>query len=373
MSVLPELAALLSECKDLSDEQVGSAVQELLSSTVSSKEKADFLAALSRKGEKVSEIAAFVAALRQHSHQVPLDPRFRNKPILDVCGTGGDHSNTFNISTTVAILCAAAGIQVAKHGNRAITSRSGSYDVLKELKIPTELDSKAAAHFFAEHNFVFLAAPRFHPAFREVAEARKLCAEQGKRTIFNLIGPLMNPARPSVQLVGVPMRNLCKPIANVLEKLGLQSGMVVCGLTGYGFLDEVSTIGRTFAVRLGSNSNLSHLKKLSVVWWLMGVARNGAASHGNSLREISLRPRDFNLPQSRLKDLRGGSAAENAEIIRRILTGKERGPKLDAVLANAAIAFCLVDKTKTYLQGVKESLKIIESGEAENKLNALAA
>ena len=152
-----------------------------------------------------------------------------SREILDVVGTGGDRLSTFNISTTVAILCAAAGVAVAKHGNRAVTSSVGSADVIEALGIRVDLSPADAARALREHGFAFFFAPNFHPAFKNIAPARKLCAERGQRTIFNILGPLLNPARPSAMLVGVPRPELCEPMARALQSLGARRGMVVCG------------------------------------------------------------------------------------------------------------------------------------------------
>src|SRR5258706_4068509 len=180
--------------------------------------------------------------------------------MLKVCGTGGDRLNTFNISTTVALVCAAAGVAVAKHGNRAITSQAGSADELEALGIRIDLVPAEAARSLQERNFAFFFAPNYHPAFKHLCPARKLCAERGQRTIFNFLGPLLNPVRPSAQLVGVPRPDLCQPLARVLQSIGVRHGMVVCGEVqeaeskvqgpeGRGpegrFLDELSTLGDT--------------------------------------------------------------------------------------------------------------------------------
>ena len=165
---------------------------------------------------------------------------------MDVCGTGGDHLKTFNISTTVAFIVAAAGIPVAKHGNRAITSQAGSADVLEALGIQVDLAPEQAAQSLREHQFAFFFAPKYHPAFKHIGPARKLCAERGQRTIFNVLGPLLNPARPTAQLIGVPQPRLCEPIARVLQSLGTRRGMVVSGCVDREcFLDELSTLGDT--------------------------------------------------------------------------------------------------------------------------------
>ncbi|HKI68510.1 MAG TPA: anthranilate phosphoribosyltransferase, partial [Verrucomicrobiae bacterium] len=247
--MLEKLSQQLTAGHALAGEQVRQAVAQLIDEKVSPDIKADFLGRLARKGETPAEIAAFAAALREKSVQPSLDPAWRNaREILDVVGTGGDHLSTFNISTTVAILCAAAGVAVAKHGNRAVTSQVGSADVLEALGIRVDLSPETAVQSLREHNFAFFFAPKYHPAFKNIVPARKICAAQGQRTIFNFLGPLLNPARPSAQLVGVPRPGLCEPLAHVLQSLGVRRAIVVSGkVTNSGttdrYLDEFSTLG----------------------------------------------------------------------------------------------------------------------------------
>src|SRR5579864_8706473 len=242
--MLDNLIADLAASRHLSDEQVTSAVEQIVDEKVPATLKADFLCHLALKGETVGEITAFARALRAKAVQPPLDSAWRNAhEILDVCGTGGDRLNTFNISTTVAIICAAAGVPVAKHGNRAITSQAGSADVLEALGIKIDLPPAEAARSLREQNFAFFFAPHFHPAFKHIGAARKLCAQRGQRTIFNFLGPLLNPARPSAQLVGVARPELCSTLSRVLQSLGVRRGMVVSGRVGDAWLDELSTLG----------------------------------------------------------------------------------------------------------------------------------
>src|SRR3569833_2128732 len=227
---LDRLITDLAASRHLSDAQAHLAVEQIIDENVPAALKADFLCHLALKGETVQEIAAFARALRDKAIQPPLDPAWRNThEILDGCGTGGDRLNTFNISTTVAIICAAAGVPVAKHGNRAITSQAGSADVLEALGIKINLPQNEAAQSLRDRNFAFFFAPSYHPAFIHIGPARKLCADRGQRTIFNFLGPLLNPARPGAQLVGVPRPELCEPLAQVLQSLGSRRGMVVAG------------------------------------------------------------------------------------------------------------------------------------------------
>jgi len=352
--VLNQLTAQLIASRSLDAEQVRLAVGQLVDESVSPEIKAGFLAALARKGETADEIAGFARALRDKSIAPPLDPETRAREILDVCGTGGDRLGTFNISTTVAIVCAAAGVAVAKHGNRAITSQAGSADVLEALGVRIDLPPAEAARALREHGFAFFFAPNYHPAFKHIAPARKLCAERGQRTIFNYLGPLLNPARPSAQLIGVPRPELCEPIARVLQCLGVRRGMVVSGevsvakgrVSGVASLDELST--------LGPNTVAEFYQE-----------------HGFITSILS--PDQFPLQVAALADLLGGDRMVNAEIVRRILHGDERGPKRDAVLLNAGAALLVAGRVRSISEGWDLAAETIDGGQAQAKLRELAA
>jgi anthranilate phosphoribosyltransferase len=357
--VLEKLTSELVARRHLSDEQVHCAVAEIVDEKISAATKADFLCHLALKGETVEEIAAFANALRNLSIAPPLDEETRSREILDVCGTGGDRLNTFNISTTVAIICAAAGIAVAKHGNRAITSQSGSADVLEALGVRVDLTPAEAARSLREKNFAFFFAPNFHPAFKHISAARKLCADRGQRTIFNFLGPLLNPARPSAQLVGVPRPELCEPLARVLQSLGVRRGMVVCG--------EVRS--EKGEVRAAEKSHApAYLDELST------LGENTIAEfyqeRGFTVSKFS--PEQFPIQSATLADLAGGDRVANAEIIRRILRGDERGPKRDAVLLNAAAALFAANKSRSLTEGWELAGELIDSGAAARKLEDLS-
>jgi anthranilate phosphoribosyltransferase len=343
--VLESLIHHLVAAQPLDDGQVRAAVELLADENVAADLKAGFLTALAQKGETPGEIAAFARALREKSIAPPLDPETRSREILDVVGTGGDRLSTFNISTTVAILCAAAGVTVAKHGNRAVTSSVGSADVIEALGIRVDLSPAEAARALREHGFAFFFAPNFHPAFKNIAPARKLCAERGQRTVFNFLGPLLNPASPSAMLVGVPRPELCEPMAQALQSLGVRRGMVVCGLADGKNLDELSTLGEN---------------TIAEFYQERGFAVSTTA------------PENFPLQQATLADLRGGDKMVNAEIIRRILRGDERGPKRDAVLLNTAAALFVAGKTKSLAEGWHLAGETIDDGKANAKLAKLA-
>lgn len=344
--MLESLTRQLSDSTSLTSDQVDNAVAHLIDKTVPAEVKADFLTALARKGETVDEIAAFARALREKCTPLPLHPETRALEILDVCGTGGDRLNTFNISTTVALVAAAAGIFVAKHGNRAITSQAGSADVLEALGIAIDLSPEKAGVFLREHRFIFLFAPNYHPTFKHIAAARKLCAEKGQRTIFNFLGPLLNPARPTAQLVGVPRRELCEPVARVLQLLGVRRGMVVSGAVGLAQLDELSTLGENAIAEFYQERGF-HTSVLS--------------------------PHQFPLQKAALEDLCGGDAKANAEIVRRLLRGEEKGPKRDAVLLNSAAALFVANRAKSLADGWDLAAEVIDSGKADQKLVELVA
>ena len=239
------LTQQLARGESLTGQQVRAAVDELAGHAASVETKAAFLTALAYKGETPGEIAAFAQELRRLSVEPPIDAETRARQILDVCGTGGDRLNTFNISTTVALVAAAAGVPVAKHGNRAVTSQAGSADVLEALGIKIDLTPVQAARSLREHDFAFFFAPNYHPVFKQIAPVRRFCGERGQKTIFNYLGPLLNPARPALQLAGVPRPDLCLSLAGVMQSLGLRRGMVGCGSGPNGHLDDLSTLGET--------------------------------------------------------------------------------------------------------------------------------
>ena len=349
--MLETLTQQLAAAKNLSAEQIQSAIVQLTDEIFPAQTKADFLIALATKGETPEEIAAFASALREKSVQPEIEKNWReSREILDIVGTGGDRLGTFNISTTSAILCAAAGVAVAKHGNRAVTSQSGSADVLEALGIRIDFSPDEAVRSLREKNFAFFFAPNFHPAFKNISAARKICAARGQRTIFNFLGPLLNPARPSAMLVGVPRAELCEPLAKVLQTLGVRRGMVVTGKIGNrkpetgNSLDELSTLGENFVAEF---------------------------YHARGFTASTLALEHFPLQPATLDDLLGGDKFQNAEITRKILRGADRGPKRDAVLLNAGAALFVAGKTKSLAEGWELAGETIDSGAAAAKLAEL--
>ncbi|HEV2694934.1 MAG TPA: anthranilate phosphoribosyltransferase [Verrucomicrobiae bacterium] len=345
--MLEILTNQLTAAKILSADEIAQAIELLVDEKIPVAAKADFLTAFAKKGETHEEIAAFAGAMRQKSVPLPLEQNWReSREILDIVGTGGDRLGTFNISTTSAILCAAAGVAVAKHGNRAVTSQSGSADVLEALGIRIDHSPAEAAQSLREKNFTFLFAPNFHPAFKHIGPARALCATRGQRTIFNILGPLLNPARPSAMVVGVPRAELCEPLARVLQSLGVRRGMVVSGTVGEAaHIDELSTLGENFVAEF---------------------------YHERGFTASTLALANFPLQPATLADLLGGDKVQNAEITRNILQGTDRGPKRDAVLLNAGAALFVASKVKSLAEGWELAGETIDSGKAEAKLAELA-
>ena len=349
--MLEKLISQLAARQPLADAQVHVAVEQLADEKVPAAVKASFLTELAQKGETPDEISAFARALRDKSIVPPFDPAWREaREILDVVGTGGDRLGTFNISTAAALICAAAGVTVAKHGNRAVTSQAGSADVLEALGVRIDLTPAKAVRALRERGFAFFFAPAWHPAFKHIAPARKLCAERGQRTIFNYLGPLLNPARPSAMLAGVPRPGLCEPLARVLQSLGVRRAMVVSGEVQSpkskvpSAIDELSTLGEN---------------TIAEFYQERGFATS------------TLSPEQFPLQRATLADLVGGDRHANAEIIRRLFRGEERGPKRDAVLLNSAAALFVAGKTKSLTEGWDLAGRTIDSGQANAKLEEL--
>ena len=347
--MLEQLTRQLAAATHLTDQEVRLAVGHLIDEMVLAPTKAEFLTHLARKGETPAEIAAFARELRSRALRPVLDAETRSGDILDVVGTGGDRLSTFNISTTVALLAAAAGVRVAKHGNRASTSPIGSADVMEALGIPFDLGPEEAARSLREHGFAFFFAPKYHPAFRHIVPARKLCAERGQSTIFNFLGPLLNPAGPTALLVGVPRPDRCEPLASVLQSLGVRRAMVVCGAVP------------------GEDGTVRHLDELSP----LGPTTIAEFYQERALACSTLSPESFPLQPAVLADLRGGDREVNATIIRRVLKGEERGPKRDAVLLNAAAALFVAGRTRTMAEGWDVAAETIDIGKADAKLAEL--
>ncbi|MCS6844105.1 MAG: anthranilate phosphoribosyltransferase [Caldilineales bacterium] len=308
--MIQQAIAKLLDRRDLTEDEAYATMMQIMQGEATPAQIGGFLVALRMKGETVAEIAGCARAMRDNA--IPVRPQRGHPPdapLTDIVGTGGDHSGTFNISTTAAFVVAGAGVPVAKHGNRSVTSKAGSADVLAALGVRLDLSPAQVAQCIDEAGIGFLFAVNHHPAMRHAIGPRR---ELAVRTVFNILGPLTNPAGATHLAIGVFNPDLTEPLAHVLGRLGAQAAFV---LHGYGGLDELS---------------------------LAGPNRVSALRDGR-VTTFTLDPADLGLPRADLSALKGGDAAENAAITRRILSGQEQGPKRDAVLLNAAAGLALVD------------------------------
>jgi anthranilate phosphoribosyltransferase len=318
---------------DLTPEEMADVIGLVMDGKVAPAQIAGLFMALRTKGETVGEVVGAARAMRDRAVRLPLAV----PADLDTCGTGGDNSGTINLSTAAALVAAAAGLKVAKHGNRSISSKSGSADVLDAMGIPTDLAPEAAAQRIAEHNFAFLFAPLYHPAMKAVMPVRR---ELVVRTIFNMLGPLTNPANARHQLVGAPSSAMAEKMALALRDLGLVRAMVVHARLG---VDEISPEGET------------------MVWEL----RDGA------IRTSVITAGDFDLNPAKLDSIKGGDPAMNADIIRRVFVG-EWHPARTAVVMNAAAALYVAGAAEDLRAGARRAEQLIDSGAVMETVKALA-
>ena len=321
--------------EDLTAADAQSVMNQIMRGAATDAQIGAYLTALRIKGETRDEIVGSASAMRENATHVPTG--IDGSDLLDTCGTGGDDSGTFNISTTVAFVAAGAGVKVAKHGNRAASSQCGSADVLAELGVNLDLTPQQVGNCVAEVGIGFLFAIQLHPAMRHAIGPRR---ELKLRTIFNILGPLTNPAGARRQLMGVFAPELTETLAEVLGALGAESALVV---SGHGGLDELTTTGP---------SVVSH--------WQDGA-----------LRTYSLDAADFGLPRAQLAQLKGGDAALNAAILRGVLDGSEQGPKRDIVLLNAGAALLAAGVVADMGPGIELARATIDSGAALAKLDEL--
>jgi anthranilate phosphoribosyltransferase len=331
-----ELTRKVSRQEDLTRDEVGAAVAALLDTGVADAVKADFLAALARKGETAAEIAAFALELRARAVDPQIDPAKFGGVLLDVVGTGADMAHTFNISSCTMFVAAAAGVAVAKHGNRAITSKCGSADVLAALGARIELPPAAARYCLETAGVTFFFAPLYHPAFKIIAPVRRALAERKQRTVFNILGPLVNPCRPTHQVVGVFDRDLVPRYADVLRLIGVQRAFVVHG----DGLDEFTTLGLNTVAEVRGGEVFSS---------------------------------QFSVLSAKLADLAGDDPATNAAMARAVLAGEDRGPKRDIVLLNAAAALVVAGKADDFTAGQKLAAQLIDNGGALARLERFVA
>ena len=326
---------------DLNSGEINFAVPLLFSDTTDDSVKAEFLTALHRKGESAEEIVGFVQQLIDRAVDPLIDPKNLPGPMIDVCGTGGDGLDLFNVSTTIMFVLAAGGATVVKHGNRRVTSCCGSADVLEALGAPFDLPPAHLKECVERLGLCFIFARQYHPAYRAIAEMRKRLARENIRTIFNLLGPLLNPARPARQLIGVFSPRLTSVFADVLRRLGRERAWVVHGTTETGDgMDDISIGGATILAEL-----------------LQGKIISGVIDS-----------RWLNIPSGTLDELRGGDAAENAAHLQGILSGEIKGAKRDLTLVNAAGGFVVAGLARDMSEGIGMAREQIDSGRALEKL-----
>jgi anthranilate phosphoribosyltransferase len=329
---MKEAIATVVEGRDLAPAQAAAVMNVMMEGQATPAQIGGFLTALRAKGETPEEIAAFARVMRDHA--VHVNPQVSGT-LVDTCGTGGDGAQTFNISTAAAFVAAGAGITVVKHGNRGVSSRCGSADVLTALGVDISVDPGRQAAIVQETGIVFLFAPSHHPAMKHVMATRQ---DLGCRTVFNLLGPLANPAGADAQVLGVYRKDLTRPVAEVLRLLGASRAMVVHG-SG---LDEITVTGETDVAEID----------------------------GGKIREYTVAPEMFGLARAAPSDLAGGGPEENACIIRTVLDGTP-GPARDIVLMNAAAAIYVGGRAATLAEGIRLAAKSIDSGNAREKLDAL--
>ncbi len=322
----------IQDGENLSHDEITVVMELIMSGQVPSDEIKKFLVALNQKGPTVEEITA--CALMMRKFVVPV--KAHHEIVLDTCGTGGDHKDTFNISTVAAIVVAASGVVVAKHGNRSVSSKCGSADVLEALGVNLHMEEKHLSACLNKIGLAFLFAQRLHPAMKNVAFARQ---ELGVKTIFNILGPLTNPAQATHQMIGVYNRDLLGPMAQVLKNLGLKRALVVHGNDG---LDEITTTDKTFV----------------------------SEYNGSEIINYDIDPDELGIVRARIEDLTGGDAAHNASLVRQVLDG-EKGPRRDIVIVNAAYALYTAQAVDNLSQGMRMAEHAIDSRRAWTKLEEL--
>ncbi|MBR6485227.1 MAG: anthranilate phosphoribosyltransferase [Lachnospiraceae bacterium] len=315
--------------EDLTYDEAYAVMNEIMDGATTPTQNAAFLAALSTKSAKaetIDEIKGCAAAMREHALKVDS----KGLDTLEIVGTGGDRAGSFNISTTFAFVAAAAGIKVAKHGNRAASSKSGTADCLEALGANIDLEPEKCIKLLEDTGFCFFFAQKYHTSMKYVGAIRR---ELGFRTVFNILGPLTNPIHPTRQLLGVYDEYLVEPLARVLYGLGVKRGMVVYGKEK---LDEITAVGPTAVCEFDSGE----------------------------YKRYDISPEDFGFNRCRKEDLQGGSPEENAQITKDILSGKDKGPKRDTVLMNAGAAIYIAGKAASVAEGIEKAKELIDSGKA---------
>ena len=329
--MIQEAIKKLSGKENLTYEEAEQVMNEIMSGETTPVQMSAYLTALSIKGETIDEITASAAGMRNHCIKL-----LHNMDVLEIVGTGGDGANSFNISTTSALVIAAAGVPVAKHGNRAASSKCGAADVLEALGVKITLTPEKSAELLKKIGICFLFAQNYHIAMKYVAPVRKVL---GIRTVFNILGPLSNPAGANMELMGVYEEALVEPLAQVMMKLGVKRGMVVYGQDK---LDEISMSAPTSVCEIKDG------------WF----------------QSYTISPEDFGYPRCDKEELKGGTPQENAKITRDILEGREKGPKRQAVCLNAGAALYITGKADSMKEGVRLAEELIDSQAALKKLEA---
>ncbi len=333
-TMIKEAIYELLQGKDLSYDTAKQVMEEMMDGTATQAQMGGFLTALRMQGESIEEITAFAEVMREKG--IKIHPE---REVIDIVGTGGDEAGTFNISTTSAFVVAAGGVPVAKHGNRSVSSKSGAADVLEHLGVNVALSAQQNETVLNRTGMWFMFAPVYHSSMRYAAPVRK---ELGVRTVFNILGPLSNPAAAAMQLLGVYDKSLVEPLAKVLGNLGVVRGVAVCGEDG---LDEITLTGETIVCEI----------------------RSGEIS------KYTITPEQFGLKRCGIEEIIGGNPEENAQITRDILSGKERGAKRDVVLMNAGMSLYLGIDGITLEEGIQKAAELIDSGKALEKLEEFAA
>ncbi len=330
--MIKSILKILIEAKNLKEEEARQVMGEITEGKATPAQIASFLTALRMKGETVAEITGFARAMLEKvdAFSIKIDT------LVDTCGTGGDSLNTFNISTVVAFVVAGAGLTVAKHGNRALSRKCGSADVLEALGVNLTIPKKKVKRCLERIGIGFLFAPCCHPAMKFALAPRQ---EMGMRTVFNILGPLINPLGANVRLMGVHSSSLTEPLARVLRNLGVRNAFVVWGEDG---LDEISISART---------RITELKE-------------------RKTRTYYIRPEDFGMQRASLEEIRGGDREENTHILKDILGG-EKGAKRDIVLINSAACLVAAGRAKSFKEGIEIAKDSIDSGKADGKLESL--
>jgi len=341
---MESLITPLKSGTNLAEAQIAEATAALVNPAIDAAAKADFLRALAQKGETPAEIASFVNEFLKLAVDPGLDRARLPGPMLDVVGTGGDKLHLFNVSSTAMFILAAGGVCVTKHGNRGITSKAGGADVLEALGIKIDLPKERVVEGIESIGLGFFFAPLYHPAFKAVAEARKMLAAEGQRSIFNILGPLLNPSRPDYQLIGVFDPALTRVFGEILVQLGRKGAWVVHGSAGGGQgMDELSNLGVNEVCQLA----------------------------GGSLSDVTIHPADFGFGAGTLEELVGGDAAENAITLEAVLAGTIKGGKRDIAVLNAAAGFVITGTVPDLAAGKALAEDLLGRGAAHAKLRAM--